>query len=107
MPPQHLKLILTVYEGNMAALSENEFFRIFMDNLMEKCRQTLKLFKEARDKIYDETSSYRRSLTKLSLVFSHMLAELKSVFPNGKFQEHYRVTKADAFEFWRSRFGNK
>ena len=73
-----------------------------MDNLMEKCRQTLKLFKEARDKIYDETSSYQRSLTKLSLVFSHMLAELKSVFPNEKFQEHYRVTKASAFEFWRS-----
>ena len=91
----------------MAALSENEFFRIFMENLMEKCKQTLKLFKEARDKIYDETSSYRRSLTKLSLVFSHMLAELKAVFPNGKYQDHYRVTKTDAFEFWRSRFGNR
>lgn len=51
---------------------------------------------------------YRRNLTKLSLIFSHMLAELKAIFPNGLFQgDNFRITKADAAEFWRRAFGDK
>lgn len=50
----------------------------------------------------------RRNLTKLSLIFSHMLAELKAIFPNGLFQgDNFRITKADAAEFWRRSFGDK
>lgn len=50
----------------------------------------------------------RRSLTKLSLIFSHMLAELKGIFPSGLFQgDAFRITKADAAEFWRRAFGEK
>lgn len=50
----------------------------------------------------------RRNLTKLSLIFSHMLAELKAIFPNGLFQgDNFRITKADAAEFWRHAFGDK
>lgn len=50
----------------------------------------------------------RRNLTKLSLIFSHMLAELKAIFPNGLFQgDNFRITKADAAEFWRRAFGDK
>lgn len=50
----------------------------------------------------------RRNLTKLSLIFSHMLAELKAIFPNGLFQgDNFRITKADAAEFWRHSFGDK
>lgn len=53
-------------------------------------------------------SCRRRNLTKLSLIFSHMLAELKAVFPNGLFQgDNFRITKADAAEFWRRSFGDK
>ncbi|MEQ2177611.1 hypothetical protein GOODEAATRI_005330, partial [Goodea atripinnis] len=49
-----------------------------------------------------------RNLTKLSLIFSHMLAELKAIFPNGLFQgDNFRITKADAAEFWRRAFGDK
>lgn len=52
--------------------------------------------------------SPRRNLTKLSLIFSHMLAELKAIFPNGLFQgDNFRITKADAAEFWRRSFGDK
>lgn len=52
--------------------------------------------------------SLRRNLTKLSLIFSHMLAELKAIFPNGLFQgDNFRITKADAAEFWRRSFGDK
>ncbi len=36
---------------------------------------------EGKDKLFDENSHYRRNLTKLSLVFSHMLFELKAIFP--------------------------
>ncbi|KAK2091883.1 hypothetical protein P7K49_031167 [Saguinus oedipus] len=50
----------------------------------------------------------RRNLTKLSLIFSHMLAEIKAIFPNGQFQgDNFRITKADAAEFWRKFFGDK
>lgn len=50
----------------------------------------------------------RRNLTKLSLIFSHMLAELKAIFPSGLFQgDNFRITKADAAEFWRRAFGDK
>lgn len=37
-----------------------------------------------------------------------MLAELKAIFPNGLFQgDNFRITKADAAEFWRRAFGDK
>ncbi|TRY91020.1 hypothetical protein DNTS_021659, partial [Danionella cerebrum] len=50
----------------------------------------------------------RRNLTKLSLIFSHMLAEIKALFPGGQFQgDTFRITKADAAEFWRRSFGEK
>ncbi|KAG7274398.1 hypothetical protein CRUP_027028 [Coryphaenoides rupestris] len=50
----------------------------------------------------------KRNLTKLSLIFSHMLAEIKAIFPGGHFQgDTFRITKADAADFWRRFFGDK
>ena len=58
--------------------------------------------------MWDETSDYRRNLTKLSLVFSHMLAELKAIFPNGTFAgDTFRITKSDAAEWWKKMFNDK
>ena len=58
--------------------------------------------------MFDEASQYRRSLTKLSLVFSHMLAELKAEFPDGRFVgEDYRITKSEASQFWHHTFGTR
>lgn len=58
--------------------------------------------------MFDENSHYRRNLTKLSLVFSHMLSELKAIFPNGVFAgDQFRITKADAADFWKLNFGNR
>ncbi|CAB1352428.1 unnamed protein product [Coregonus sp. 'balchen'] len=89
---QHLRTILSRYEGKMETLGENEYFRVVMENLTNKIKQTMSL----------------RNLTKLSLIFSHMLAELKAIFPNGLFQgDNFRITKADAAEFWRRSFGDK
>lgn len=102
---QHLRVIFKKYEDNIAFLNDNEYFRIFVENLMAKCKQTIRLFKEAKEKIYDETTTYRRSLTKLSLIFSHMLAELKALFPNGQYSsDMYRITKQDASDFWSQSF---
>lgn len=82
---QHLRLIYTKYEDKILVLNNNEYFRLFIENLQNKCKQAIKLFKEGKDKMFDEASHYRRNLTKLSLVFSHMLSELKALFPNGVF----------------------
>ncbi|KAF7652556.1 hypothetical protein LDENG_00095240 [Lucifuga dentata] len=87
---------------------EAEYLRVHVRNLLDKTDRALLLFKEGQDKIFDETSSYRRNLTKLSLLFCHMLWELKAMFPGGHFQgDTYRVTKKEAEEFWRHSFGNK
>ncbi|XP_062709813.1 E3 ubiquitin-protein ligase CBL-B-B isoform X2 [Aedes albopictus] len=104
---QRLHLIYSKYEDQMHLLHGNEHFNIFINNLMRKCKQAIKLFKEGKEKMFDENSHYRRNLTKLSLVFSHMLSELKAIFPNGLFAgDQFRITKADAADFWKSRFGN-
>ncbi|XP_045781191.1 E3 ubiquitin-protein ligase CBL-B-B isoform X1 [Maniola jurtina] len=104
---QRLRIIYSKYEDNMAELNNNEHFNIFIINLIRKCKQAIKLFKEGKEKMFDENSHYRRNLTKLSLVFSHMLSELKAMFPNGTFAgDQFRITKSDAAEFWRTNFGN-
>ncbi|XP_067137954.1 E3 ubiquitin-protein ligase CBL-B isoform X2 [Centruroides vittatus] len=105
---QHLRLIYVKHEDKMHFLNENEYFRIFIENLNRKCKQAIKLFKEGKEKMFDETSHYRRNLTKLSLVFSHMLSELKAVYPNGNYAgDTFRITKSDAAEFWKNSFGDR
>jgi len=105
---QHLKIVYSKYEDSLGVLNNNEYFRLFIENLMSKCKQTMKLFKEGKEKMFDETTHYRRNLTKLSLVFSHMLSELKALFPSGVFcGDQFRITKADAADFWKGSFGNR
>lgn len=105
---QRLRFIYSKYEDNIQLLHENEHFNLFILNLMRKCKQAIKLFKEGKEKMYDENSHYRRNLTKLSLVFSHMLSELKALFPNGVFTgDQYRITKSDAAEFWKKNFKDR
>lgn len=105
---QHLRLIYTKHEDQLHVLNENEYFRVFIENLIRKCKQTIKLFKEGREKMYDESSHYRRNLTKLSLVFSHMLSELKAIYPSGIFAgDSFRITKSDAAQWWTKSFGDR
>ncbi|KAF7282779.1 hypothetical protein GWI33_001927 [Rhynchophorus ferrugineus] len=104
---QRLRLIYSKHEDNMSALHNIEYFNVFIINLIRKCKQAIKLFKEGKDKMFDENSHYRRNLTKLSLVFNHMLNELKALFPNGFFAgDQFRITKSDAADFWKNNFGN-
>jgi E3 ubiquitin-protein ligase CBL len=70
--------------------------------------KAIKLFKDGKEKMFEDSSPHRRNLTKLSLVFSHMLSEVKAVFPNGSFAgDNFRITKSDAAEFWKTSFGDK
>ncbi|XP_048872305.1 E3 ubiquitin-protein ligase CBL-B isoform X2 [Brienomyrus brachyistius] len=107
---QHLRLVLCKNEEpqKLAQLSENEYFKVYIDSLMKKSKRAIRLFKEGKERMYEEQSQDRRNLTKLSLIFSHMLAEIKAIFPSGQFQgDTFRITKADAAEFWRRFFGEK
>ncbi|XP_056237522.1 E3 ubiquitin-protein ligase CBL-C isoform X3 [Seriola aureovittata] len=94
--------------GQVPRGDEAIYLRVHVRNLLDKTDRAVLLFKEGREKIFEESSSYRRSLTKLSLLFSHMLWEMKAMFPDGSFQgDTYRVNKADAEKFWWQSFGNK
>ncbi|KAJ8005260.1 hypothetical protein DPEC_G00144790 [Dallia pectoralis] len=87
---------------------EGEYLRVYTKHLLDKTNRALLLFKEGGDKMFEELSNYRRNLTKLSLLFSHMLSELRAMFPEGHFQgDTYRLTKTEAKEFWRGAFGSK
>ena len=104
---QHLKLIMHAYENDSATLAETFYFQVFIENFNTKCKQVIKLFSTAREQIFLETSNTRRTLTKMSLIFSHMATELKAMFPppSGKFLGvDFRITKADAGEFWHTHF---
>ncbi|PZC72636.1 hypothetical protein B5X24_HaOG210870 [Helicoverpa armigera] len=101
-PPFILDILPDTYQRLRVIYSKYE------DNMQAKCKQAIKLFKEGKEKMFDENSHYRRNLTKLSLVFSHMLSELKAMFPNGTFAgDQFRITKSDAADFWRTNFGNR
>ncbi|XP_059206984.1 E3 ubiquitin-protein ligase CBL-B-B isoform X2 [Centropristis striata] len=107
---QHLRLTLGKYEENqrVTQLSDNEYFKIYIDSLVRKSKRAIRLFKEGKERMYEEQSQDRRNLTKLSLIFSHMLAEIKAIFPAGQFHgDTFRITKADAADFWRTFFGEK
>lgn len=110
---QHLQLIVQRYEaqpGGLQALADCQYLLVFLNNLIAKSKATIKLMKDARSKIFDESSSARRQLTKYSLVFSHMLSELRGIFPNGVYvgsAHAFRLTKPDAAEWWYRTFGER
>lgn len=101
-----LKHIMYAYQGCLDELFKPLYFQVFLFNLNEKCELTSKLFKEAKEKMYDDHSEPRRQLTKHSLVLSHILKDLEALFPNNKFApEAFRITKREAAEWWRDNFG--
>lgn len=105
---QQLKLIQSVYDDHLHVLGHIEYFVVFLESLTLKCQKCIKLFKDNKDSMFDESSLGRRSLVKLSLIFSHMVAELKALFPNGTFAgDSYKITKSDAGDWWKRSFSEK
>uniref|UniRef100_A0A8C4T848 E3 ubiquitin-protein ligase CBL n=1 Tax=Erpetoichthys calabaricus TaxID=27687 RepID=A0A8C4T848_ERPCA len=105
---QHLQTITKQSEQRQDDLWEEEYFVIYLTNLFNKAQQANRLFKEGKEKMFDENSIPRKNLTKLSLIFSHMLAEVRALYPRGEHQGNvYRVTKSEAAEFWKRCFAER
>ncbi|VDM58171.1 unnamed protein product [Angiostrongylus costaricensis] len=98
LPDTYTQLVF-IFTQNHVILRDNYYIQVFLENMQQKCKQVLKLFKT--NSIFEEQSQERRTLTKLSLIFSHMLFELKAEFPDGTFiGDRFRITKREAEEFW-------
>lgn len=88
-----------------------DFLIVYLANLEAKSRQVAALLpprgqKSANDELFREGSILRRQLAKLALIFSHMYAELRALFPGGTYCGHtYQLTKTEAHTFWRERCG--
>uniref|UniRef100_A0A7E4VMB4 E3 ubiquitin-protein ligase CBL n=1 Tax=Panagrellus redivivus TaxID=6233 RepID=A0A7E4VMB4_PANRE len=104
--PRMSQLISQIIATDSDALQKIEYLQVFIHNLLTKCKETQKLFRSAE--IYVEDSSARGSLSVQSLVFSHMLYELRAFFPDNKFiGNRYRITKKEAASFWKDHFGDR
>ena len=66
---QHLRLIYTKYEEKLSVLNSNEYFKIFIENLQKKCKQAVKLFKDGKESMFDESSHHRRNLVRWSSIY--------------------------------------
>lgn len=89
---QHLRVILGKYEENqmIIQLSENDYFNIYIDSLMKKSKRAIRLFKEGRERMYEEQSQDRYDdgifpgfcvLTQVFLVFSGSCWFERSSYP--------------------------
>lgn len=108
--PEIYGLLDTIFgvANNSEILQQNLFLQLFLANLYNKCKQTIRIFKEERGKIFEENSKSRRSLTMKALTFSHMQSELNAQFPLGQFVgEKFRITKKEAADFWYKSFANR
>ncbi len=102
---EKLKAIVTSYQGALDELFTTPYFQVFLSNLLDKCKHTSKLFKDAKEQMYDERSEYRRRLTMHSLIFSHILKDLEALYPNNRFSPAtFRITKREAADWWANNF---
>ncbi|KAH0631661.1 hypothetical protein JD844_006107 [Phrynosoma platyrhinos] len=105
---QHLRLIQERHGAGLAQIGEGGYLPVFLANLQEKIKKTTRLFRREKEEIFKEGSTARRNLTKLSLIFSHMVAELQALFPEGQDQgSTYQLNKPEAQSFWRETWGTR
>ncbi|GMT07863.1 hypothetical protein PENTCL1PPCAC_30037, partial [Pristionchus entomophagus] len=101
--PDTFTQLIAIFTRDPNVMRSNEFLGLFMANAQLKCKEVLKLFKTSA--IYNDESHERRKLTKLSLVFSHMLSELRAFFQHGEYvADKFRLTKREADAFWKTSF---
>ena len=128
--------MLVFKKSAIEELKANQYLHIFVAKLVAQCKKTLKLFKDAKaraaeccqidhplqEMMEDDKSQYRRDLNKLTLVFSHMLAEFKTFFKDGltvaaarsretahpgKYSADFKIVKLEARDFWDKAFGKR
>lgn len=105
---QIVNTVAFVYENKMTQLNEIDYFCVLMRNTLEKFQELVDLFKSAGKRMYEETSVERQKLVKYTLTYSHMLAEMKCMFPKDIYEgETFRIAKKDAADFWKANFGER
>ncbi|RDD39660.1 E3 ubiquitin-protein ligase CBL [Trichoplax sp. H2] len=104
----HILTVIQEQRGDLDKLNQIEYLTFYFGNLMKKCKYTTNLFKAAKEKIYDTRTIYRCTLNKMSLIFSHMLTELKAIFPSGQYNiDDYRIVDEGACQFWKESFRSR
>lgn len=102
-----LQAIVSRYQNDCSALYEIDYFRIFVHSLIQRSEHTVRLFRETGDSMFDSQSLARHRLAKSALVFSHLLHDLRALFPNNIYVPAFRITKPDAAKWWQACFGTK
>ncbi|GCC45675.1 hypothetical protein chiPu_0029634 [Chiloscyllium punctatum] len=54
-----LKLIVSNYESKLELLWDNSYFSVCLQNLANKSNQAIQLFKQARERMFEESSDAR------------------------------------------------
>lgn len=94
---EHLRQIL----DKSSDLGHNQYLQVTVYSLLNKTDQCIQVLNR-----WDALG--RRTLTKLSLIFSHILCELRALCPGGRYQGNaYRITKLEASNFWSQAFGTR
>ncbi|XP_018416837.1 PREDICTED: E3 ubiquitin-protein ligase CBL-C [Nanorana parkeri] len=94
---EHLRQIL----DKNSDFGHNHYLQVTIYSLLYKTEQCIQVLSK-------QDAVDRRTLTKLSLIFSHILCELRALFPGGRYQGNtYRVTKLEASNFWSQTYGNR
>lgn len=105
---QIFNTIYFMYENKLGQLNEIDYFCVLMSNCLEKFQELVDLFKTVGKRMYEETSAERQKLVKYTLTYSHILAEMKCMFPKDVYKgESFRIAKKDAAEFWKTNFGDR
>nr|KAF6473442.1 Cbl proto-oncogene B [Rousettus aegyptiacus] len=90
---QHLRLILSKYDDNqkLAQLSENEYFKIYIDSLMKKSKRAIRLFKEGKERMYEEQSQDRDQGDEEMELWSGRLTGLRKLCSQPGFESWHSV----------------
>lgn len=102
-----MELIQTIFVKNpIDQLKGSLYLSVFVTKFEQHSKKTIKLFKDAKEQMEDEKSAARRELNKHTLLFSHMLSELKVMYnPDGAPKTDFKLVKQEARDFWENAFG--
>lgn len=101
-------LITKIFKVNsLDSLKVNEYLALALYKVLLQTKKTIQLFRDAGDEMENEDSESRRELNKFTLVFSHMLAEFRTIFKGGEFRNEFKIVKQEPRDFWAREFGKR
>eukprot|EP00039_Didymoeca_costata_P018849 m.335246 g.335246 ORF g.335246 m.335246 type:complete len:498 (-) comp17548_c0_seq1:101-1594(-) len=102
------ELINKIFKSNsIEILRENDYLPLALYKVVIQTKKTTRLFRDAGEEMENEKSQYRRELNKFTLVFSHMLAEFRTIFKGGEYRTEFKIVKQEPRAFWKTYFQNK